>query len=96
MSIENIIQILALVIGGALLLSNVVSVDYVLAKLLPKKKVVPQVPVDTSNHNDEKFLHIINLWYQLKENCDLYGLKMAVEKLDEVFPLLNNKDGEQK
>jgi hypothetical protein len=46
-------------------------------------------------NDDEKFLHIINIWYQLKESCDSYELKLAVEKLDEVFPLLNNKAEEK-
>lgn len=95
MSIETILKIAALVIGGIILLSNFISVDSILAKLLPKKKNKPVVPSDTSvNNDDEKFLHIINLWYQLKENCDSYGLKLAVDKLDEVFPLLNNKGEE--
>lgn len=96
MSIENILKVTALLLGGLILLSNFISIDSILAKLLPKKKIKPSDPINNVENNDEKFLHIINLWYQLKENCDLYGLKLAVEKLDEVFPLLNNKDGEQK
>ncbi|NBO99236.1 MAG: hypothetical protein EBU90_03790 [Proteobacteria bacterium] len=93
MDIENILKITALIIGGLILLSNFVKVDAILAKLLPKKKNKPVTPTapETTSNDDEKFLHIINLWYQLKESCDSYGLKLAVEKLDEVFPLLNNK-----
>ena len=98
MGIENISKITALIIGGLILLSNFINVDFILAKLLPKKKVkpvTPALPIDSTENNDEKFLHIINLWYQLKESCDSYGLKLAVEKLDEVFPLLNNKTEEK-
>jgi hypothetical protein len=97
MDIENILKITALVIGSLILLSNFVKVDAILAKLLPKKNnkpVTPSMP-EVVDNDDEKFLHIINLWYQLKESCDSYELKLAVEKLDEVFPLLNNKAEEK-
>jgi len=92
MEIETILKIVALSIGALIILSNFVRFDTLLARLLPKKKV-PQVVVQ-ENKEDEKFLHIINLWYQLKDNCDSYGLQLAVEKLDEVFPLLNSRKDE--
>jgi hypothetical protein len=92
MDIETILKIAALSIGALIILSNFVRFDSLFARLLPKKKV-PQVVVQ-DDKEDEKFLHIINLWYQLKDNCDSYGLQLAVEKLDEVFPLLNNKKDE--
>lgn len=92
MEIETILKIAALSIGALIILSNFVRFDSLLARLLPKKKV-PQVVVEETKE-DEKFLHIINLWYQLKDNCDSYGLQLAVDKLDEVFPLLNNKKDE--
>jgi hypothetical protein len=92
MDIETILKIAALSIGALIILSNFVRFDSLFARLLPKKKV-PQVVVQ-DNKEDEKFLHIINLWYQLKDNCDSYGLQLAVDKLDEVFPLLNNKKDE--
>ena len=92
MDIETILKIAALSIGALIILSNFVRFDSLFARLLPKKKV-PQVVVQ-DDKEDEKFLHIIILWYQLKDNCDSYGLQLAVEKLDEVFPLLNNKKDE--
>jgi hypothetical protein len=92
MQIENILKIAALAIGVLIILSNFVRVDSILAKILPKKKVVPLVEVTVDTKEDEKFLHIINLWYQLKDNCDAYGLQLAVEKLNEVFPLLNKTE----
>lgn len=94
MDIEMTFKILALTIGVVLILSNFVRVDSLLAKLLPQKNKKPKEVTVDETKDDEKFLHIINLWYQLKENCDDYGLKLAVEKLDEVFPLLNNKKEE--
>jgi hypothetical protein len=95
MQIETILKIAALSIGSLIILSNFVSVDSLLAKLLPKKKVNPLAEIPSDAQEDEKFLHIINLWYQLKENCNSYGLQLAVEKLDEVFPLLNSKKEEK-
>lgn len=92
MQIETVLKIVALSIGALLILSNFVRVDSLLAKILPKKKVKPLAEVVVDTKEDEKFLDIINLWYQLKDNCDSYGLKLAVDKLDEVFPLLNSKE----
>ena len=86
------LKIAALSIGALILLSNFVRVDSLLARILPKKKVKPLIEVSVDSKEDEKFLHIINLWYQLKDNCDAYGLKLAVEKLNEVFPLLNKTE----
>lgn len=92
MQIETILKIAALSIGALIILSNFVRVDSLLARILPKKKVKPLVEVAVDTKEDEKFLHIINLWYQLKDNCHSYGLQLAVEKLDEVFPLLNKTE----
>jgi hypothetical protein len=92
MQIETILKIAALAIGALIILSNFVHVDSLLARILPKKKVKPLTEVIVDTKEDEKFLHIINLWYQLKDNCDSYGLKLAVEKLNEVFPLLNKTE----
>ena len=92
MQIETMLKIAALSIGALILLSNFVRVDSLLARILPKKKVKPLVDVAVDTKEDEKFLHIINLWYQLKDNCNSYGLQLAVEKLDEVFPLLNKTE----
>ena len=92
MEIETILKIAALSVGAIIILSNFVRFDSLLARLLPKKKV-PQVAIEDTKE-DEKFLHIINLWYQLKDNCNTYGLQLAVDKLDEVFPLLNSKKDE--
>lgn len=89
MQIETILKIAALSIGALILLSNFVHVDSLLAKILPKKKIQPLAEVVVDGQED--FLHIINLWYQLRDNCKSYDLEVAVEKLDEVFPLLNNK-----
>ncbi|NDD83585.1 hypothetical protein EBZ38_04785 [bacterium] len=92
MSIETIIKILALSIGSLILLSNFIRFDNILARLI--STTVVKKPVVNDSKEDEKFLHIINLWYQLRDNCHAYGLQLATEKLDEVFLLLNNRKDE--
>lgn len=72
-------------LGVLLLLSNFVDASYILSKLLFRKKEVAVV----TNDNQKDFLEIVALWYQLKSKCDQFKLKIASEKLDDVFPLLN-------
>ena len=38
------------------------------------------------------FLTIVESWHVLRSQCEEYGLKEAVEKVDEVFPLLNTEE----
>ena len=84
MDTETILRISAVLIAGCILLSTVnwVSIMYNVVEWFSKKKVV-----DTSSEGD--FLEIVSLWHELKEKCNKYGLDEAVEKIDEVFPLLN-------
>jgi hypothetical protein len=72
-------------LGVLLLLSNFVDPSYILSKLFFRKKEV----VVVTNDNQKDFLEIVGLWYQLKNRCDQFNLKVASEKLDDVFPLLN-------
>jgi hypothetical protein len=72
-------------LGVLLLLSNFVDASYILSKLFFRKKEV----VVVTNDNQKDFLEIVGLWYQLKNRCDQFNLKVASEKLDDVFPLLN-------
>lgn len=95
MDTEMTLRIIAITIAAIILASNInltMLINYV-KNLVPKKVnvVTPSVVVPNNNIN---FLDIVNLWFQLKEKCETYGLSEAVEKLDEVFPLLNveNKD----
>ena len=77
-----------LVIGCLSILSNFCDPKWIVAKLF-SKKVKPQNVNVGSESKEEDFLHIISLWYQLKEQCDKCKLTVASDKLDEVFPLLN-------
>ena len=50
-----------------------------------KKPVAPVVEKDA----DDQFLHIVDLWFQLRNEAEDYGL--AIVAIDKVFPLLNDK-----
>jgi hypothetical protein len=87
MSINYLIYGL-LAIGCLTILSNFLDAKWIIAKLFAKK-IKPLAVSKDSTSKEADFLHIISLWYQLKEQCDRCKLKIASEKLDEVFPLLN-------
>lgn len=91
MDIDTLIRIAAVALAAVLLLSTI-DFSYWLSKVKsvfqwPFKRsprvVIPSQPEAVT------FLEIVDLWHQLKESCDQYGLKEASGKLDEVFPLLN-------
>lgn len=73
-------------VGVLAILSNFLDPKWIISKLFAKKNKVVQ---STASSQEEVFLHIISLWYQLKEQCDACNLTVASDKLDEVFPLLN-------
>jgi len=87
MDLEMILKGVALVVAIGLLLSSV-DFSYLLAKLTVKKKSVnvPNIPLP----NGTEFIKTLELWYALKTSCDKNGLGAASEKMDEVFPLLND------
>lgn len=76
-------------LGTLLLLSNYVDFSYIISKLFFSKvdNIIP-TPVPSAS-KEKEFLQIVSLWFQLKEKCEEFDLKVACEKLDEVFPLLN-------
>lgn len=80
--IELIVKIVAVVVAVGLLLSSV-DFSYLLAKLSVKNGVVDKV-------DDNQFLKTLELWYLLKKQCSESKLSAASEKMDEVFPLLND------
>jgi len=91
MSIDLVLRILAVVVGLLLVASCYwVDFNYLLAKMLLKKKPVveKETNIETVDTGDQ-FLHIIDLWYKLREQCVEAKLDLATKKLDEVFPLLN-------
>lgn len=86
---EMLLKTMAVVFGIiVLLVFNFVDLNYLLDKILFKKREPVMTP--EKDKNDEIFLHIVDLWYQLRESCENQGLNNAVKKIDEVFPLLND------
>jgi hypothetical protein len=75
-------------LGVLLLVSNFVDFSYLLSKVLFRTKTV-KVNVVQQTNQEQDFLQIVSLWYQLKDKCDKFNLHVASEKLNEVFPLLN-------
>lgn len=71
-------------LGILILLSNFIDFSYIVSKIFfsGSKKI-------SIKNKEQDFLHIVSLWYQLKEQCDEFELTTASTKLDEVFPLLN-------
>ena len=90
MEVEMILRISAVVIAACLLFANV-DVSYWKSKLTGwfKRKPKPVVVDEVEVENDKAFLDIVDLWYSLRNKCSDQELTQAVEKLDEVFPLLN-------
>lgn len=89
MDTETLLRIVALVIAGSLLVSGFnlsKPLDYI--KNLFKRRT----PVTPDVDNDVSFLQIVDSWHTLRSQCEQYGLRDAVEKIDEVFPLLNTED----
>ena len=87
METEMLLRVVAVVIAGAILLSNF---DYsnlwqYLKSFVPKKNVI----VIPKNSKNVSFLKIVESWHVLRNECEAHGLKDAVNKIDEVFPLLN-------
>ena len=93
MSIEIVLRILAIVVGLLLVASCYwVDFNYLLAKMLLKKKPVVEKDVAVVVDTGDQFLHIIDLWYKLRAECVDAKLDLAIQKLDEVFPLLNKTE----
>ena len=101
METETMLRIGAIAVGVLILLSSYGDVTGLVGRLLsfvkkptpvnPNKPVVVE-PVVTE---EEQFLHIIDLWHQLRTECADYGLPKA-SAIDGVFPLLNDRTVDEK
>lgn len=90
MDINLVIKGIALLIAVVLLLSNF-DLSYLFAKFFIKD-TVENAPDDDINPKEDSllFLKTVELWFLLKKKCDECKLVSASQKLDEVFPLLND------
>tara|TARA_B100001778_G_C18467781_1_gene574296 strand:+ start:119 stop:400 length:282 start_codon:yes stop_codon:yes gene_type:complete len=90
MDIDTLIRIVAILVAGCILLSTInYSALWLKFTSLFSGWGRPKPEVEVEVSQEVKFLEIVDLWYQLKNSCDKYGLKEASDKLGEVFPLLN-------
>lgn len=86
MESEMLLRVVAVVIAGAILLSNFdysSAISYIKSLFVWKKPNFPEVKKEVS------FLEIVATWHKLRNQCEAYELEEAVAKIDEVFPLLN-------
>jgi acid phosphatase class B len=76
---------IGLVLAGVLVIVMMnVDITYLLSRILFWNN-------KSSTTSEKDFLTMINLWYKLKESCVKNNFDTASDKLDEVFPLLNNR-----
>lgn len=89
METEVLLRVVAIVIAGAILLSNFdysSVISYVKSLFIWNKPNVPDVKKEVS------FLEIVATWHKLRNQCEAYELDDAIVKIDEVFPLLNTEE----
>ena len=91
MEVETLLRVVAVAVAGALLLS---TVNYSgawekIKKFFARK---PRNVIEIEVEDTVSFLEIVESWHVLRSQCEEYGLKEAVEKIDEVFPLLNTEE----
>ena len=91
MEVETLLRVVAVAVAGALLLSTVnYSGAWEKIKKFFARKPKKEVEIEISE--SVSFLEIVESWHVLRSQCEEYGLKEAVEKVDEVFPLLNTEE----
>lgn len=82
MNIDTIARIVAMVAATVLILSNV-NLSYLYSYFK-----------NYMSREGDKFLEIVSLWHELRDKCQDANLVIAVKKLDETFPLLNQEEKE--
>jgi hypothetical protein len=90
MDTETLLRVIAVTLAAVLLISNfdysgIVNYIKSIFKRTPKPAPAPEA-------ENVSFLETVESWHVLRHNCEINGLKEAVEKVDEVFPLLNTED----
>ncbi len=91
MDIEVLLRVIAIVVAASLLFVNFDIKPYVsYVKNLFKRK--PRLIPETQVSEATSFIEVVETWHTLRNQCELLELKSAVEKIDEVFPLLNTEE----
>mgnify|MGYP001206023353 CR=1 FL=1 len=93
METEVLLRVCAILVAGGLLLStvNYYNVWEKIKKVFSRKQ---KVVIEEDTGVSVSFLQIVESWHVLRNQCEEYGLKEAVEKIDEVFPLLNMEESD--
>ena len=93
METEVLLRVCAILVAGGLLLStvNYYNVWEKIKKVFSRKQ---KVVIEEDAGVSVSFLQIVESWHVLRNQCEEYGLKEAVEKIDEVFPLLNMEESD--
>jgi hypothetical protein len=89
METEMMLRLIAIVVASGLLLS---SFDYSLVTSYVKNLFKRTPRVAPATNKEVEFLDVVESWHTLKNQCKELGLEAALEKLDEVFPLLNMEE----
>lgn len=87
----TLIQILALVAGGLIILSYFVDFKRIFIKMSNDKKEDPVITNDTPIALQPKTAEIVEQWDKLRNMCQSSDLIEATAKLEEVFPLFVKK-----
>jgi hypothetical protein len=87
METETLLRVVAVVIAAMILATNW---DY--SWIIPKLKSLFVFKKSEQIKKEVSFLEIMESWHILRNRCEQHGLKEAIEKIDEVFPLLNTED----
>lgn len=82
---------IGLVVAGLLVILAVnVDITYLLSRMLSWKN-----NPNSTTTSEKDFLTMVNLWYKLKDMCVKNDYTDASKKLDEVFPLLNDRSSDE-
>lgn len=88
MDTEVLLRLIAIAVAATLLFVNFDIKPYVAyVKNLFKRKPSPEVQAQATS-----FIEVVETWHTLRNQCESLELKSAVEKIDEVFPLLNTEE----
>ena len=87
----TLIQILALVAGGLIILSYFVNFKRIFIKMSNDKKEDLVIPNDKPIALQPKTAEIVEQWDKLRNMCQSSDLIEATAKLEEVFPLFVKK-----
>lgn len=87
-------QIIIIGVAALLILSSVDLSSFFknIKNSLPKTNPSPKpTVVPVADHKDD-LVEVVKKWDDLKETCESLGLKEAVDKLNEIFPVLIKVD----